>query len=209
MSWKTGIMRRVEKIVQKFDDSKIMTYIEKKVRDATNSASAEISIKSKNMVEEHAHRGTLQSGVFSTSIASLIDTIITESCKSILKTVEDLQYKWHITYSQKIIGSISELIKTSYQGLIDSAIRNDYEKVTLAMKHESRSVELQFNTLRQKINGMVDGKMQEIQLDNKVKKDEPGVRETRKSNIIAILTLIVSVMTFILSWLSLYLNLKK
>ena len=148
--------------------------------------------------------GTLSSGIYVTKAVDLIMFTITESCKNLLNNLEDLQNKWNITYTNKSLDLFSDLIKTRYQGLIDSVISNNREKIFRKDQPQSSSAVLHLNLLGQGINGMVDSKIQEIRLHNKIRKDDPGVRVSKKTNVIAVLTLIITFLTLIATMAGLY-----
>lgn len=177
------MMDWIKNIIPKSRNEKIISDIKKKLYEVTNIASADISIGLTNMIA----KGSLQSGILVTVVEDLIDRIIIESCKSFLNTVEDLQNKLNITYSNTMLDNISDLIKTSYQGLIDSVICNDYKKIP-----PSSSSELKISVLRQNIKNEVNNKIQEIKLHNKIKKDEPSVRVAKITNGIAVLAVIIA-----------------
>jgi hypothetical protein len=183
----------------KSNEKTTISYIESKVYVATNKASSEIHIKLRHLCAESAMKGTLQSGIYVQSAVNLVFLTITESCKNFLNIIEDLQNKRNITYSKKSLNIFSDLIKTRYQGLVESAIRNNLEKIFVTAKSSSSSSDLQLNLLRQSINGMVDSKIQEIRLHNKIGKKDPGVRESKRTNVIAVLTLIATMATLYFS----------
>lgn len=183
----------INKIIPKSKNEEIISDIKEKLYDVTNTASADISIGLENMIA----KDSLRSGILVTVAVDLIDHTITESCKSFLNTVEGLQNKWNITYSNTMLDNISDLIKMDYQGLIDSVICNDYEKIP-----PSSSSELQINVLRQNIKNKVNSKIQEIKLHNKIKKDKPELRESKRATAIAVLTLIIT-------GLGIYISMKK
>lgn len=82
---------------------------------------------------------------------------------------------------------------------MDSVIHNNYDKIISVSNHSSRSSDLHLNLVRQNIKGKVDEKIQEIKVTNKVKKDDPGVREAKRANVIAVLAFIVSVVSLYIS----------
>ena len=200
MIWKTDLLKRAKNIIPKSKNEKTISYIETQLREACNKASVDISIGLRNKTKEFASKGSLRSGgAFFTVSINLIDNIITESYKNFLNTIEDLQSNWNVTFSDKILDCISELITKRYQGLTDSVIHNNYQKIITVSNHSSSSSDLHLNTVRQNIKGKVDGKIQQIKIDNKVKRDEPGVKEAKRANGIAVLALIVSVISLYFS----------
>lgn len=193
MIWMTELMKSAKNIMPKSKNEKTISYIETQLREACNKASVDISIGLRNKIAEFASKGSLRSGAFVTVSINLIDNTITESYKNFLNTTEALQSNWNVTFSDKILDSISELITKRYQGLTDSVIHNNYQKIISVSNHSSSSSDLHLNTVRQNIKGKVDCRIQEIKINNKVKRDEPGVREAKRANGIAVLALIVSV----------------
>jgi len=198
---KTGSLKRAKNLIPKSKNSKTISYIEMNLLEACNKASVDISIGLRNMTEEFASKGTLKSGIFVTASITLIDNTITESYKNFLNTIEALQNNWNVTFTDKTLDKISELITNRYQGLTDSVIQNSYKNIISVSNPPSRSSDLHLNTVRQNIKGRVDSKIQEIKISNKVKKDDPRVREAIKANRISVLALIVSAV-------SLYFSLK-
>jgi len=133
----------------KSKNEKTISYIETQLREACNKASVDISIGLRNKIAEFASKGSLRSGAFVTVSINLIDNTITESYKNFLNTTEALQSNWNVTFSDKILDSISELITKRYQGLTDSVIHNNYQKIISVSNHSSSSSDLHLNTVRQ------------------------------------------------------------
>lgn len=202
MIWKTELMKRVKNIIPKSKNEKTISYIEMKLQEACNKVSVDISIGLRIKTEEFASKGSLRSGQFVTASINLIDSTITESYKNFLNTIEVLQNTWNVTFSDKTLDSISELITKKYQGLTDSVIHNNFQKIISVSSHSSSSSDLHINTVRQNIKGKVDNKIQEIKLHNNVGKADPRVREARISNYISVLAIIIA-------GISLYFSLRK
>lgn len=195
------LLNRAKTIIPESENQQILDHIKGELYTATNKASNDIIFGLKDKTETSTGN-TLHSGSFVRWFLDFMAQTIIESCHNLLNNIEALQTSWNRTFSNKMLDTIAELTKKYYQGLLDSVGNKSLQGVISVANPPSGSTDSQVNILRQNINGMVDSKIKEIKVTNKVAKDAPSVRVSKRANIIATIAIIIS-------GVSLYFSLRK
>lgn len=188
---------------------KINQFFVKRIKEELYELDNKI-IKEIKIVKEKANsNGTLTSGETIQSITSVITENIISSCQEMLNFIDDFQEYMKFKIIDNHLKEIGEIFKTHYIPLLerhfDNTLPNE-NKLIFKGFYDPIFDNYSKNVTLKRVELIISNKIENVQLKNSLKKDEPSVRLARVSISISFFLMLISFLNIILSF---YLNFFK
>lgn len=194
--------------VKKRKKKEITQYFERKIRDELNVLDVTILRDIRIVKEKASAKGVLRSGETLGSIEEAIINNVIDSCTAKLQIIDDFQDYMRFNISEEQLNEIEHIYTSYYVPFAENKIERTYleEAKALFGDSELNIVErYKLDNLIQKLNIMIQNKIEDVKIKNRLQKDEPSVRLSKYSNTISLISLIVAIISVIItSFLSIF-----
>jgi hypothetical protein len=180
----------------------INQYFVKKLYNELNSLDTVIFQEIRRIKEVASSRGLLRS---SETLNSIADTIINNtftSCKEKLSSIDEFQNYMKFNISDKQLAEIQEIFLTHYVPFLQNKAEQTYvSQATELFGDLNMNITEQytFDTSIQKIKIMITNKIEDVNIKNRLQKEESSVRLSKYSTFISLLALIVAIISLFVS----------
>ncbi|MGN7942984.1 hypothetical protein [Virgibacillus sp. 6R] len=176
----------------------INQYFVKKLYDELNILDASIYQEIRKVKDEANTRGLLKSGMTLNSIwdAIINNTII--SCKEKLNLIDEFQDYVNFKISEKQIAEIEEIFLTHYVPFLKNKLEKTYVNQAKEVFGDSDLNIIEQHKIQtsiQNIKILIQNKMEDVKIKNRLQKDPPSVRLSKYSTLISFTALIVAIIS--------------
>jgi hypothetical protein len=182
---------------KKKQDKTITDYFERRVLSTLNDLDVVIYKEQQKIAEEYSAKGMLQSGMVASAILRMINDKKLSSCKEALNMIDLFQTERNITIPNEQLDIICDIYASHYNSSFLNNIEHVFfENVRRYIGEEmanSIGSDVIINNTPNQIIRLVNDKINDIKVHNKIQRDEPSVIIARRGNKITLLSLIVSV----------------
>lgn len=177
----------------------IVGYFERNVRQSISELDPIIYREHQKIVEEMNSRGLLASGMTAPSILKILQENVITSCENSLSLIETFQIKNKLTVKEKELKILSEIYTSSYISFYLDKTENVYESMKRYLGEESainNTNQILINSVTNRIQNLVENKIEDIKIYNKVQQEDTSVKTARRNTIKTIIfTLLVAIAT--------------
>lgn len=183
--------------MKKKDISSILALIKQQLKDTESDLSYKLYQNQLNLSEKASKKGLSHSGLKIKDYLTNLDEEIDVKLNVTFNYITKLQQEMNIKYNKDVLKSIEEECKNFYKNVYQIAY-NNIEECAINLSGENTGKNIANSNLRDnKINDIfnkIDKELKEITLKNKIRKDEPSLKISKKALLNSRIALVVSIL---------------